>query len=97
MWVSSWFSCGISQQHLFLDDFSLALHLFGEGHEGEWRVLLNLIGLLFGFAILANISKNPSCLKILPKYLPDDWKADLSLLVADLCDQRLPSITLLPP
>ena len=55
MWVSlSGLAAVLASKYLFLDDFSLALHLFGgEGHEGEWRVLLNLVGLLFGFAILA--------------------------------------------
>ena len=39
---------------VFDSDFSLIEHVIGgHGHEGEWRVLLNLLGLLLGFAILA--------------------------------------------
>ena len=35
-------------------DFSLLEHIVGTAtREGEWRILLNLLGLLFGFAILA--------------------------------------------
>jgi hypothetical protein len=83
MWVSlSGLAAVLASKYLFLDDFSLALHLFGgEGHEGEWRVLLNLIGLLFGFAILAKHFEESELPKILPKYLPDDWKGGFVLLV----------------
>ncbi|MBN1790655.1 MAG: hypothetical protein JW830_09180 [Bacteroidales bacterium] len=63
-------------------DFSLAEHIIGtEAHEGEWRILLNLLGLLFGFAILAEIFKESRFPEILPHYLPDDWKGGFVLLV----------------
>src|SRR3990172_9349642 len=63
-------------------DFSLTAHIIGNAaHEGEWRILLNLLGLLFGFAILAEIFKESRFPDILPHYLPDDWKGGFVLLV----------------
>ncbi|MDD2343357.1 MAG: citrate transporter [Tolumonas sp.] len=43
--------------------------------------LLNLLGLLFGFAILAKHFEESELPKILPKYLPDDWKGGFVLLI----------------
>ena len=58
------------------------LHLLGgHGHEGEWRILLNLIGLLFGFGILAKHFDESHLPKILPRFLPSDWKGGFALLV----------------
>jgi len=54
--------------------------LGGGGHEGEWRILLNLMGLLFGFGILAKHFEESNIPDILPKFLPDDWKGGLVLL-----------------
>jgi len=63
-------------------DFSITEHLLGSAHrEGEWRILLNLLGLLFGFAILAEIFKESRLPEILPNYLPDGWKGGFVLLV----------------
>ena len=83
MWVSiAGLTAVVTSKYLFLDDFSLAQHILGgEGHEGEWRVLLNLLGLLFGFAILAKHFEESELPKILPKYLPDDWKGGFVLLI----------------
>ena len=83
MWVSiAGLTAVVASKYLFLDDFSLAQHILGgEGHEGEWRVLLNLLGLLFGFAILAKHFEESELPKILPKYLPDDWKGGFVLLI----------------
>jgi Na+/H+ antiporter NhaD/arsenite permease-like protein len=62
-------------------DFSLTDHIAGTpGHEGEWRILLNLLGLLFGFAILAEHFKESRFPDILPNYLPDGWKGGFVLL-----------------
>jgi Na+/H+ antiporter NhaD/arsenite permease-like protein len=61
--------------------FNLVDHIIGtEAREGEWRILLNLLGLLFGFAILAKIFEESKVPEILPKFLPDDWKGGLMLL-----------------
>jgi Na+/H+ antiporter NhaD/arsenite permease-like protein len=63
-------------------DFSLLEHITGtSAREGEWRILLNLLGLLFGFAILAEHFKESRFPEILPNYLPNDWKGALVLLV----------------
>ena len=72
----------LASKYLFLNDFSFIHHIIGgNGHEGEWRILLNLLGLLFGFAILAKHFEESDLPKILPKYLPDDWKGGFTLLV----------------
>jgi Na+/H+ antiporter NhaD/arsenite permease-like protein len=63
-------------------DFSLTQHILGSAEkEGEWRILLNLLGLLFGFAILAEHFKESRFPDILPNYLPNDWKGGLVLLI----------------
>jgi Na+/H+ antiporter NhaD/arsenite permease-like protein len=54
--------------------------LGGGGQEGEWRILLNLMGLLFGFGILAKHFEESKVPDVLPKFLPDDWKGGLVLL-----------------
>ncbi len=63
-------------------EFSFSEHLIGTtGKEGEWRILLNLLGLLFGFAILAEIFKESRFPEILPNFLPDGWKGGFVLLL----------------
>ena len=65
----------------FDPQFNLLHHVIGNAvKEGEWRILLNLLGLLFGFAILARIFEESKVPEILPKFLPDDWKGGLVLL-----------------
>jgi len=49
------------------------------GHE--WVVVANLFCLLTGFALLANHFEESEVPKLLPKYLPDDWKGAFALLV----------------
>lgn len=67
---------------IFAPGFSLAEHIFGiAGTEGEWRTLVNLIGLLFGFGILAKYFEESRVPEFLPKYLPNDWKGGLVLLL----------------
>jgi Na+/H+ antiporter NhaD/arsenite permease-like protein len=63
-------------------DFSMVTHIMGTpSKEGEWRILLNLLGLLFGFAILAEHFKESRFPDILPNYLPNDWKGGFLLLL----------------
>ena len=83
MWIAlGGLATVLISKYLFLTDFSMLHHLLGgAGQEGEWRVLLNLIGLLFGFAILAKHFEESELPQILPKYLPDDWKGGFVLLV----------------
>lgn len=66
---------------LFDDHFNLSGHLLGNHEEeGEWRILLNLLGLLLGFAILAKHFETSKIPDILPRFLPNDWKGGLMLL-----------------
>lgn len=72
--------------------FHFMEHLFGEApigeqlfdkhlRQGEWGILLNLLGLLLGFAILSKIFEESGVPEVLPKYLPDDWKGPFVLLI----------------
>jgi Na+/H+ antiporter NhaD/arsenite permease-like protein len=64
-------------------NFSLHQHIMGDEYkEGEWRTLLNLFGLLFGFAILAKHFVESRVPEVLPKFLPNDWKGGFVLLVS---------------
>jgi Na+/H+ antiporter NhaD/arsenite permease-like protein len=60
----------------FISDFNLASHLMH-----EWKTLVNLLGLLLGFAILAKHFEESGVPQILPKYLPDGWKGGFVLLI----------------
>ncbi len=78
---------------LFFDPlFDFYHHLFGNGEilnqildkdarQGEWPILLNLFGLLLGFAILARLFEESHIPDALPSILPDDWKGAFVLLV----------------
>lgn len=77
---------------VFDPGFNLMEHLFGEAdlseqlldkhlREGEWGILLNLLGLLLGFAILSKIFEESGVPDVLPRYLPDDWKGPFVLLI----------------
>jgi len=74
-------ACIIVFKYLFIDGFTLFGHIFGHGQEeGEWRILLNLIGLLFGFAILAKHFEESKLPDVLPNFLPEGWKGGFVLL-----------------
>ncbi len=49
------------------------------GHE--WVTIANLLGLLLGFALLADHFEKTEIPAILPNYLPDDWKGGFVMLV----------------
>jgi Na+/H+ antiporter NhaD/arsenite permease-like protein len=77
---------------IFDPGFHMLEHLVGENslidqfsdkslRQGEWSTIVNLTGLLLGFAILAKIFEESGVPDILPKYLPDDWKGPFVLLV----------------
>jgi Na+/H+ antiporter NhaD/arsenite permease-like protein len=77
---------------IFDHQFNMFEHLFGTNgfgaqimdkslRQGEWGIILNLMGLLLGFAILAKIFEESGVPDNLPKYLPDDWKGPFLLLV----------------
>src|SRR5262245_26846482 len=54
--------------------------LAGHLHH-EWVILANLFCLLVGFAALSKHFEDSEVPKVLPKYLPDDWKGCFILLV----------------
>jgi Na+/H+ antiporter NhaD/arsenite permease-like protein len=77
---------------VFDHGFHLSEHFFGSTslgeqimdkslRQGEWGIILNLLGLLLGFAILSKIFEESGVPDILPKYLPDDWKGPFLLLI----------------
>lgn len=77
---------------IFDPGFHLIKHIFGNNpmaeqlmdkglRQGEWGILLNLLGLLLGFAVLSKIFEESGVPDILPRYLPDDWKGPFLLLV----------------
>ena len=47
----------------------------------EWVTLANLLGLLLGFALLADHFERSGLPTLLPRWLPDDWKGGFMLLV----------------
>jgi Na+/H+ antiporter NhaD/arsenite permease-like protein len=49
------------------------------GHE--WVILINLLLLLLGFALLANLFEESEVPAVLPRWLPDDWRGCFVLLV----------------
>ena len=77
---------------IFDPGFHLFEHLFGEIplseqlmdkhiRQGEWGILLNLLGLLLGFAVLSKIFEESGVPDVLPRYLPNDWKGPFVLLI----------------
>ncbi len=57
-------------------DFHLVRHL-----HHEWQILVNLLGLLLGFAILAKHFEESRVPAVLPRFLPNGWKGGFVLLV----------------
>jgi Na+/H+ antiporter NhaD/arsenite permease-like protein len=52
------------------------------GHIGhEWVTLANLLGLLLGFALLADHFEKSRLPEVMPNHLPDDWKGGFVLLI----------------
>jgi len=67
---------------IFDPGFNLWEHIIGTPErEGEWRVLLNLLGLLFGFAILAKHFEESKVPDVLPNHLPNNWTGGLILML----------------
>ena len=57
-------------------DYGLATHFLN-----EWKLVLNLLGLLLGFAILARHFEDSGVPDLMPRILPDDWKGGFLLLI----------------
>jgi Na+/H+ antiporter NhaD/arsenite permease-like protein len=66
----------IAAYKLGFTDFSLLKHM-----AHEWVTLANLLGLLMGFALLADHFEKSEIPAILPNYLPDDWKGGFVMLI----------------
>ena len=77
---------------IFDPAFNLSEHLFGHAaftdqiidkhlREGEWSILLNLLGLLIGFSLLSKHFEESRIPEYLPDLLPNDWKGPLVLLI----------------
>jgi Na+/H+ antiporter NhaD/arsenite permease-like protein len=66
----------ITVYKVFFTGFGLIPHLQHEASD-----LLNLFGLLLGFALLAKTFEHSGIPARLPQYLPDDWKGGFILLV----------------
>jgi Na+/H+ antiporter NhaD/arsenite permease-like protein len=49
--------------------------------QGEWPTLLNLAGLLLGFALLSKTFEESGVPDLMTRWLPDDWKGPFVLLV----------------
>ena len=55
---------------------------FGAHLSHEWVILSNLLLLLLGFALLADLFEKSELPAVLPRFMPDDWKGCFVLLVA---------------
>jgi len=77
---------------IFDSNFNLLEHITGHNsfidqlkdkdlRQGEWSTIINLLGLLLGFAVLAKVFEESGVPDILPKFLPDDWKGPFMLLI----------------
>lgn len=68
-------------QNSFVDQF-ISKDASGEWmRQGEWSTLLNLLGLLLGFAVLAKVFEESGIPEIVPRYLPKSWMGPFILLV----------------
>lgn len=62
--------------------FDVLHHILGDNtHQGEWHVILNLFGLLTGFAILARHFEDSHLPEHLPGILPSGWRGGWVLLL----------------
>jgi Na+/H+ antiporter NhaD/arsenite permease-like protein len=68
-------------EHFFGTNTLIDQILNKDMRQGEWSIIINLLGLLLGFAILAKIFEQTRVPDILPNYLPDDWKGPFVLLI----------------
>ncbi len=74
---------GISLYKLFFTGFKAGAGLAGLfGHlHSEWVILANLFLLLMGFALLSRHFEQSEVPRLMPRYLPDDWKGGFALLI----------------
>ncbi len=72
----------VSAYKLFFSSYNFEEHILGTPQEeGEWKILVNLFGLLTGFALLARHFEDSRLPRYMPALLPDDWKGGFVLLL----------------
>jgi hypothetical protein len=76
-------------EHFFGTNAIMDQIIHKDMRQGEWAVILNLIGLLLGFAILAKHFEESGIPQILPKYLPDGWVRNIEFFY---CTPDFPEI-----
>ena len=81
--VAFWGMVTIALYKLLFGDFSGTPGVAGlvQLLHHEWVTLGNLLGLLLGFALLADHFERSHATDLLPRFLPDDWKGGFVLLV----------------
>ena len=81
--VAAWGAVLIAGYKILFSPFKTGAGVAGfTAHLGhEWVVLVNLLLLLLGFALLADLFEKSELPAILPRWLPDDWKGGFVLLV----------------
>jgi Na+/H+ antiporter NhaD/arsenite permease-like protein len=72
----------IALYKLFFTGFRFGPGVAGlaESFAQEWVILTNLLGLLTGFALLADYFESSHLPAVLPKFLPHNWKGAFALL-----------------
>lgn len=60
---------------IFVQEFNIITHL-----HHEWEILVNLLGLLVGFALLAKHFEESKVPELLPNFLPNGWMGGFVLL-----------------
>jgi len=69
-------------EHFFGKDYSFLQQLLDKtSRQGEWSIIINLLGLLLGFTLLARIFEESGIPEAMSKFLPSDWKAPFILLI----------------
>lgn len=68
---------GVTVTYKLFQGFDFVEHL---GHE--WHIMLNLLGLLVGFELLADHFQKSKLPSLLPRWLPDHWGGPFVLLAA---------------
>src|SRR6187455_961015 len=82
LWVALTGMVVIAVYKIVFTGFKAGYGLIGlGGHLGhEWVILTNLLLLLVGFALLSDHFEKSHVPRVLPRFLPDDWKGCFALL-----------------
>ena len=72
----------VPYDHFFGKDYSFTEQIITpEMRQGEWSTIINLLGLLLGFSVLARLFRDSGVPEVITKFLPSDWKAPFILLI----------------